>query len=178
MRIFQNQELLFPRKNLQNFLFPDFPNHFQYLWHFPDFPYFQFCGNLVLAKPLALIIGKACFEEDKELDSRHWLSERSYKKPEEYGPNYSKTAQSPSTPPHCVNCPVSQAGTLIILQNKCFEFPHVSLCVTASKNIRWMMDDILGNNSVTNRCFSHFVHHCDVTLSQAKDTCRLLNDIY
>jgi len=107
---------------------------------------------------------KARFEENKELDSKHWLSKRSYKKSEEYGPNYSKTAQSPSAPPHCVNCLVSQAGTLIILQNKCFEFPHVSLCVIASKNIRWMMDDILGNNSVTNRCFSYFVHHCVTTL--------------
>jgi len=38
------------------------------------------------------------FAENKELGSRHWLSKRSYKKPEEYGPNYSKTAQSPSTP--------------------------------------------------------------------------------
>lgn len=77
------------------------------------------------------------FKGNKELGSRHWLSKRfSCKEPEEYGPNYGKTAQSPSAPPHCVNCLVSQARTLIILQNKCFEFPHVFPRVIASKNIR------------------------------------------
>lgn len=65
--------------------------------------------------------------EESYRGSRYRLSEWTRKKSEEYGPNYGKTAQSLSAPPHCVNCPVSQAGTLIILQNKCFEFPHVSL---------------------------------------------------